>query len=128
MSGISPPLSWKHLAGALPVGTELGRLDQLPNGQVHMVPGPCPLLLLRSGDAVRAYVNQCPHFGLPLAARQQHLIFVPHVSLTCNVHYARFGWHDGVCDMGDCVGESLIAVPLNVDSAGCIRIADSSDQ
>jgi nitrite reductase/ring-hydroxylating ferredoxin subunit len=60
---------------------------------------------------------------VPLAARQDLLKFQPHESITCNVHYARYRWSDGVCDRGDCLGEALIAIPLQVDEAGLIRIA-----
>ena len=81
------------------------------------------LLLLRSGQEVKAYVNRCAHFGVPLAARQDLLIFQAHTSLTCNVHYARYRWADGVCESGDCVGESLIPVPLQVSDSGALRIA-----
>ena len=77
----------------------------------------------RLGAEVTAYANRCAHFGVPLAAKQEHMQFVPHVSLTCNVHYARFRWSDGRCDRGDCEGDSLIAIPLEVDAQGAIRIA-----
>ena len=70
-----------------------------------------------------AYVNRCAHFGVPLAARQEQLIFKPHTSITCNVHYARYRWADGVCESGECEGESLIAVPLDVRADGTIHIA-----
>jgi nitrite reductase/ring-hydroxylating ferredoxin subunit len=114
-------------------GTLLGHRDTLEDGQVlmHQVfaaadtaqKNPFPILLLRSGQEVKAYANRCAHFGVPLAAKQEHMQFVPHVSLTCNVHYARFRWSDGLCDRGDCEGDSLIAIPLEVDAAGTIRIA-----
>ena len=89
-------------------------------------PHPFRVLLLRSGEEVKAYVNRCAHFGVPLAARQEQLLFKPHVSITCNVHYARYRWADGVCESGDCEGESLIAIPVVVDAQGHIRIADQS--
>ena len=129
----APPVPWHSLPHAPAPGTLLGRRDALQDGQplMHKVfaPGdtaqqnPFRVLLLRSGDAVLAYVNRCAHFGTPLAARQEQLLFVPHISLTCNVHYARFRWSDGVCDRGDCEGDALIAIPLAVDAEGAIRIA-----
>ena len=81
------------------------------------------VLLLRSGDEVSAYVNRCAHFGVPLAARQDLLIHTPHVSLTCNVHYARYRWGDGVCIAGDCVGEALLKIPVMLDAQGDVFIA-----
>ena len=65
--------------------------------------------------------------GVPLAERQDLLIFQPHTSVTCNVHYARYRWDDGVCIAGDCEGESLLPIPVTVDDAGriCIASGDS---
>jgi len=72
------------------------------------------LLVLRSGDTCFGYENRCPHFGVPLAARDDQLILKPHLSVSCNTHYARFRWADGYCESGDCAGESLVQVPLVV--------------
>lgn len=111
-------------------GTLLGRLDALADGSATMmelsVPDaqkPFRYLLLRSGDAVKAYENRCAHFGVPLAARQDLLIFKPHTSISCNVHYARYRWSDGICEAGDCVGEALPAIPVQLDAQGNIRMA-----
>lgn len=84
---------------------------------------PFPMLLLRSGPSINAFANRCAHFGVPLASSQEYMQYVPHVSLTCNVHYARYRWSDGVCDRGDCEGESLVAIPLEVDAQGMVCIA-----
>lgn len=83
---------------------------------------PFRYLLLRSGDTVRAYVNRCAHFGVPLAQKQEHLLVQAHTSLTCNVHYARYDWHTGRCLGGDCDGEGLLAIPVAVDTQGHITI------
>ena len=115
-----------------PAGTVLGRLDALADGSATMGELPAPegyagqpfrYLLLRSGNAVKAYVNRCAHFGVPLAARQDLLIFKPHTSISCNVHYARYRWSDGVCESGDCVGEALLPIPVQVDAHGHICMA-----
>lgn len=113
------PTHWSQLAHAPAVGTLLCRFDDLTDGGVQMfeLGGPAQpfrLLLLRSGATALAYVNRCAHFGVPLAAKISLLKFVPHQSLSCNVHYARYRWSDGVCDQGECVGESLLAVPLRL--------------
>jgi len=114
-------------------GTILLPLEALQDGQawMHSVASvgdstqtkPFLLLLLRSGSEVRAYVNRCAHFGVPLAARQDLLIFTPHTSITCNVHYARYRWSDGLCISGDCEGESLLPIPVVVDAHGMVCIA-----
>jgi nitrite reductase/ring-hydroxylating ferredoxin subunit len=130
------PPAWHTLPHAPAPGTLLGHRDALQDGQVllHQVfapddvaqQNPFRILLLRSGQDIKAYANRCAHFGVPLAARQEHLQFVPHISLTCNVHYARYRWSDGVCDRGDCEGDALSAIPLDIDSKGAIRIAHSA--
>jgi len=128
----APPMPWHALPQAPAVGTLLGQCSSLVDGEVAMLEliasesapqTPFRYLLLRSGERVHAFVNRCAHFGVPLATRQDMLQFTPHISLTCNVHYARFRWSDGVCDRGDCVGEGLIPIPLDIDGTGAIRIA-----
>lgn len=97
----------------------LCQLSDLPDGAARLVfsegDATASVVLLRSGEEVHAFANRCPHFGVPLAKRQEHLIYHPHVSISCNNHYARFRWHDGFCEFGDCAGESLqpLAVELN---------------
>lgn len=128
-------LHWQDLPNAPAPGTELGHLQALADGQatMHTLNGTDPkdkpfrVLLLRSGHQVKAYVNRCAHFGVPLAERQDLLIFQPDTSITCNVHYARYRWSDGACIAGDCEGESLLSIPVAVDEAGriCIAIAVS---
>jgi nitrite reductase/ring-hydroxylating ferredoxin subunit len=113
----------------------LGRLTDLADGQATMHALESPdralsdnvfrLLLLRSGSNVSAYVNRCAHFGVPLAARQDLLIFQPHTSVSCNVHYARYRWSDGLCISGDCEGERLLQIPVHVNALGFICIAET---
>ena len=125
----TPPPNPKPLPAP---GTLLGVLQALPDGVATMrelpaEPGtseaPLRYLLLRSGPEVKAYVNRCAHFGVPLAARQDLLIFVPHTSITCNVHYARYHWSDGTCASGECEGVGLLAIPVVVDALGQICVA-----
>lgn len=133
------PASWRALPHAPAPGDVLGQRDALPDGIPQLLQldndassgsggttQPFRYLLLRSGERVTAFVNRCAHFGVPLAARQEFLKFEPHVSISCNVHYARYRWADGVCDRGDCEGESLLSIPVTVDVAGRICIAQSA--
>ena len=129
MSPSTTPL-WNTLAHAPTPGTALGAVSDLPDGQATLmaldtgggIAQPFRLLMLRSGLQVRAFVNRCPHFGVPLAAKQTLLISRPGHSITCNVHYARFRWSDGVCDSGECLGEGLIPVPVDISANGQITI------
>ena len=127
-----PPLRWSDLPGAPAPGTPLLHRDAIGDGQVllhtlaaaNALPAsqPFSVLLLRSGTAVHAFVNRCAHFGVPLAARQKQLLFQPHTSLSCNVHYALYRWSDGLCVKGDCAGESLLPLPVVVDADGCVCV------
>jgi nitrite reductase/ring-hydroxylating ferredoxin subunit len=113
---------------AVPVpGTVVCRLDELPDGAGRMFSfgegdEVFRVLVLRSGDTVLGYENRCPHFGIPFAQRDEHLIVKAGESFSCNTHYARFRWRDGYCDLGDCEGESVPAVALTV-ADGEIRFA-----
>lgn len=124
-------LRWQDLPAAPAAGTVICHLDAVADGHPELFEFPAVadggkpfrLVLLRSGDALHAFVNRCAHFGVPLAERREHLIFKPHLSLSCNVHYARYRWHDGYCEAGDCAGESLIPVAVVCGKDGLVRIA-----
>ena len=130
MAPSNSPQHWFDLPRAPAPGTVLGTANELPDGKATLLAldtgggaaQPFRLLLLRDGAQVRAFVNRCPHFGVPLAAKQALLISKPGNSITCNVHYARFRWSDGVCDSGECVGEGLMPVPLDVSADGQLSI------
>jgi len=112
---------------APPAGTAVCPMESLPDGGGRVFffgpeAAPFGLLVLRSGDDVRGWLNRCPHFGQPLARDDATLIVKPHHSFSCNVHYARFRWTDGVCEFGDCEGEALTPVALAVVD-GVVRFA-----
>ncbi len=122
---MSDPRHWYEVLNAPAPGTALAHLQDIADGQVRMVATPedFKVLLLRTGDAVHAFVNRCAHFGVPLAARQEQLMFKPHQSITCNVHYAKFRWSDGACASGECDGVGLLPIPVTCDDTGTIHIA-----
>ena len=133
MAASNSPQNWYDLPRAPAPGTALGSVSELPDGMATLqaldtgggVAQPFRLLLLRDGAQVRAFVNRCPHFGVPLAAKQSLLISQPGNSITCNVHYARFRWSDGMCDSGECVGEGLMPVPLVISANGQLSIGSA---
>ncbi|WP_428827037.1 Rieske (2Fe-2S) protein [Azonexus sp. IMCC34842] len=127
---------WFELPNAPATGTRLCALDDVPEVGVKMLvieaesdkegdarQAPFRLVILRSASGIKAYVNRCAHFGVPLSEKPEHLIFTPEVSISCNVHYARYRWSDGHCLEGECKGEALIAVPVAIDAAGQIIVA-----
>lgn len=101
-------------------GTLVCTLADIPDGCGRMFVFPVGtekfrLLVLRTGEQCFGYENYCPHFGVPLADRDDQLISTPHKTVSCNTHYARFRWQDGYCEFGDCAGESLVAVKIAVN-------------
>ena len=100
-------------------GFEICALEDIPDGRGRVFSFPTTsldfsLLVLRTGNCCYGYINRCPHFGMPLATCDSQLICESGRWVKCNVHYARFRWQDGICDEGECVGESLQKVPLEV--------------
>lgn len=125
------PDHWQNLPGAPAPGTSLARLDTIPDGGAFLVTigetaSPFKVILLRSGEKVFAYVNRCAHFGVPLAAKVEHLYPKPHLSFQCSVHHARYRWQDGYCESGDCAGESLLAIPVIITD-GNVLITEQTE-
>ena len=112
------------------LGVEICSLEEVPDGGGHIVLLPpeeknLGLLVLRSGDCCYGYLNQCPHFGVPLAATDSQLIYCAHRWVKCNVHYSRFRWEDGLCEAGECEGEFLKKVPLIIQNGKIIIVQNS---
>lgn len=125
-----PSKPWKALAGAPANGSVLARLADVPDGGallVDLLQGEHTFsaVLLRSGDKVFAYVNRCSHFGVPLASKVQYLYAQPHQSIRCNVHAAEYRWQDGHCLSGECAGNALWAIPVQV-AGELVLVADDS--
>src|SRR3546814_5173211 len=82
----------------------------------HPFPSP-PLfrsILHRDGDAVRAWLNICPHAGRRLDWAPGQFLKSREGHLVCAVHGATFELSGGVCVAGPCRGESLRAVAVEV--------------
>lgn len=58
-----------------------------------------------------AYVNACPHVGLPLHNVRGELLVRDGV-LVCYAHGACFRLEDGACVGGPCAGDALTPLPL----------------
>lgn len=60
--------------------------------------------------AYRAYVNHCPHWGVPLAPLRGPFLEEETGLVRCRSHGARFRREDGRCVDGPCPGASLTAL------------------
>jgi nitrite reductase/ring-hydroxylating ferredoxin subunit len=77
-------------------------LESLPDGACAEIScgkeeGAPTLLLYRSGLEVKAFINCCPHFSLPLNSRPGELLLMSEGRIMCAHHCAVFRLHDGQC-------------------------------
>ncbi len=83
------------------------------------------LVLLRSGGALHAYLNICPHAGRPLNWAPGRFLYA-HGQLVCAAHGASFRPEDGYCIGGPCRGESLKRVAIEIVD-GEVRLAPTGE-
>lgn len=108
----SPPLrGWDELPESVPVEAEV-EIDGEPES----------IVLLRAGDAVRAWLNVCPHAGRRLDWAPGKFLVSKEGHLVCAAHGASFELEGGLCVAGPCRGDSLRAVAVVTDADG-VRLA-----
>ncbi len=81
-------------------------------------------IVVDDGDEVRAYVNRCPHWNVPLDQGASGLETVDGQRLRCAVHGAEFDRSDGRCLAGPCEGASLTSIPVDLDGDFVILYRD----
>lgn len=97
----------------------LCQLDEIPEGgaisvRIDSATGGFQVILLRKGDRVFAYHNECPHQG-------RNLDYVPGKFLVrdgaimCAAHGAMFAIDSGDCLSGPC-SNGLVRVPVRVEA------------
>lgn len=69
--------------------------------------------VLRQGEAVRGFVDSCPHAGWPLSALPDRYLTRDDRHILCAGHGALFRL-DGACVAGPCVGDRLTDWPVAV--------------
>lgn len=96
----------------------LCRLDEIPDGEARGFAAPpggfTGLFAIRRGARVFAYVNSCPHIGLPLEPVPNRFLDRKKELIVCAAHGARFRVEDGECVSGPCLGDVLEAVPVTL--------------
>lgn len=68
--------------------------------------------LVRRGDRVHAYRNECPHAGNRLDWKPDAFLTKDRSLIMCSVHGANFRIHDGLCIAGPCMGRTLTALEV----------------
>ena len=71
-------------------------------------------LLVKSGNAVKCYRNECPHQGTPLDTFPDKFLDGAGEYLVCSTHGARFQIDDGLCVLGPCLGQSLVPREISI--------------
>jgi nitrite reductase/ring-hydroxylating ferredoxin subunit len=84
---------------------------------------PESLILYRDGDAVRAWLNVCPHAGRRLDWAPGKFLKSKDGLLVCAVHGASFELQQGQCVAGPCRGDALRPVAVVVRD-GAVHLAD----
>ena len=107
-------------------GTPVCALADLPDKtargfEFETPDGPSGLIVWRDGDALRGFLNHCPHLGLPLETFPDRFLSADGRHLICSAHGARFDF-EGACFAGPCRGRALAGVALTLED-GQIRVA-----
>ncbi|MFO1107199.1 MAG: Rieske 2Fe-2S domain-containing protein [Amaricoccus sp.] len=120
--------AWRKYRGAPAEGTGVCRFEAIPEpGTLAVSLSGFPVLLARSGDLLRAYVNACPHQFLPLDHKGDRIISADGTVLRCTSHGAGFRLADGEGIEGFGLGCALDAIPVSVDAAGVVVIGGIDD-
>lgn len=82
--------------------------------------GPVEVFVVRQGDRVYAYLNQCPHTGGPLDWVPDQFLNLEQDHIQCATHAALFRIRDGFCVAGPCSGDRLTAVPARVENGNIV--------
>jgi nitrite reductase/ring-hydroxylating ferredoxin subunit len=123
------PMNWRLHDLAPSPGQVLCAVEEIPEGlckEVCYGKGAYALSLLvhRSGAEIKAYVNRCPHFSLPLNASPGHFVVLEGERVMCAFHGAVFRLDNGYCEAGPAASSFLEPVEVIVRD-GTVRIADS---
>lgn len=101
-------------------GTVLCRLDELadPGAKGFVFRDETTLFagfLVRQGDAVKGYVDSCPHAGWRLAGFSDNFLTRDDRYILCAGHGALFRMDDGECVSGPCFGDRLEIWPVKIE-------------
>jgi nitrite reductase/ring-hydroxylating ferredoxin subunit len=84
--------------------------------------------LVRRGERVFAYVNQCPHAGHPLNWHPHEFLTRERTFIQCGSHGAIFEISTGACVAGPCNGKPLRSLPVEIrEGIVYAMIADEFD-
>lgn len=107
--------AWKSYPGAPIEGAVVCPLEDAVEGEATCVEvDGFPLLILRLGDKVTAFVNACPHQYLPLNHKSDRLLSADGAKIRCSNHSAGFDAVTGEGVEGLGLGACLDPAPVSV--------------
>jgi nitrite reductase/ring-hydroxylating ferredoxin subunit len=96
----------------------LCRLDEIADGDAKGFetanPDEPDFFVVRDGETVHGYLNDCPHWNAPLDFVPGRFMNREKGLIQCANHGARFRIETGECVFGPCLGEALTRVPVTV--------------
>ena len=100
-------------------GVVLCRFDDIPDGSTKLFSfgrgfERFQMFILRRGDQLLSYANDCPHVHGPLDWKPGEFLTEDGDYIICAMHGAVFQLDDGLCVGGPCRGEHLDHVPVDV--------------
>ena len=120
---------WKSYRSAPSIGTLVCSAGSIPDAGFKSVvvtsaAGTFPILVFKTGDAVHAFVNACPHQYLPLDHRGDGILSADGAVIRCTNHGAGFCFSTGHGVEGLGIDQKLDVVPVRIDELGRVVIDD----
>ncbi len=121
--------SWKSWSGAPISGSTLAPRSDIPDGgTLCLLQDEFPIVLVRKGNTVKAFVNACPHQYLPLNHRGDKLLSADGTILRCSNHSAGFSSDTGEGVEGLGIGACLDAIPVTVNRDDQIVVCETNNE
>lgn len=100
------------------------RIAEIPEGgavgaRVMSSTGGFDVILVRIGDRVLGYHNECPHAGRRLDYAPGRFI-IDKGHLVCAAHGAMFRIDGGACTSGPCLGSALAKISLRIEDGDVV--------
>lgn len=90
--------------------------------EISVDDSPLAGFLLRFDGELHAYLNHCPHLGVPLNWQPDTFMSLEATHIQCSTHGALFNPDDGLCVSGPCRGESLTKLNIETDTDGGVYL------
>lgn len=82
------------------------------------------IFLLKHDGEIKAFLNHCPHLGVPLNWQPDDFLSLERTHIQCATHGALFTLETGDCISGPCRGQALTPVAINISDSGDICLAN----